>query len=159
MNAIPEYNPPESVKLPEPQDYPPERINIMIEKEYKDYLEGSRIQAETARTTKRKEYDEMYKRLCDKFLDQLPLKEDVQLKVVHVYSEPTNRDCIKHACPTTYQMYAIQHFVNQLKKKNYNAFHREIVEYRNNPDKDDYYDYCDCYYVVEITVSDSFSKL
>lgn len=150
MNQIPEYHPPKPATPPVPKDYSSDAIDRMIEFEYSTYLEMSKVTAEKDRVSKREEYDAMYQRLCDEFTAKLPMKDDIKIRLLHKHSTPTNRNYIEHVTPTRYQLYAIERFVQELKQKNYNASHGEEVNYRDNPDKDDYYDYCDCYYNVEI---------
>lgn len=131
----------------------PKPIDQIIEEEYQfrlAYLEDLKRAAAEAKISNRKQFDETYDFLCKKFLELLPSGKFMRIELARKSSCPVNYSCIEHTDLKPYQMYAVKQFVYELKQKNYDASHREIVDYRHNTDKDDYYDYCDCYYVVEV---------
>ena len=124
----------------------PEPIDTIIERDYNSAIEA----AKSRRISCKQTYEKLYNELCSKFLELLPSGKDIKIRVIHERSTPANYEARRRASPTRYQMYAIEQFVYELKQKKYNASHREEVDYRKNPDPDDYYDHCDSYYIVEV---------
>lgn len=145
MQNIPEFKPKPIVVIP-PKI--PELVEDVIKKEY----ESTVALAESYRKSNREEYDAMYKRLCDEFVSRLPEGQTMKIQVAHVSSCPASESSIKHATPSKYQLLAIEQFAYELRQKKYDVSHGEIVDYRYHLDKDDYYDDCDCYYVVTVNL-------
>lgn len=142
MQNIPEFKQKPTVIIPPKA---PEPVEDVIRKEY----ESTVALAESYRKSNQEEYDAMYKRLCEEFVSRLPEGQTMKIQVGHVSSCPFNRSDVKHATPSKYQLLAIEQFAYELRQKKYDVSHKEIVDYT---DKDDYYDYCDCYYVVTVNL-------
>lgn len=131
-------------------EFHPRDINKMIEEEYERDRDEVKLIADMIRIEKRNEYNTMYDLLYEKFNDALPLNDELKIVVIHESCFPVSRRTIMHATPTRYQLYAIRQFAHELKQKKYNVSHGEEIDYRVNPDKNEYFDYCDAYYIVKI---------